>query len=186
MGYAIAEAARDRGATVSLFSTTGAPAAVGIDVVSVERASEMHAAVLEALERIDALVMAAAVADFRPKKAAGDKLKKRDGIPQLPLEAAPDVLAAVAGLGSGRPQLVIGFAAESRDLVENARAKLEAKGLDMIAANDVSAADAGFGADTNRVTLLYPDRKEEDLPLMSKDEVAEAVVARLASLLERR
>jgi phosphopantothenoylcysteine decarboxylase/phosphopantothenate--cysteine ligase len=186
-GYALAQAAVDAGATVVLVSgPTGLTPPVGARPLQVRTAQEMLGAVLAESAGADALVMAAAVADFRPKKAAGDKLKKRDGIPQLPLEAAPDVLAAVAGLGSGRPQLVIGFAAESRDLVENARAKLEAKGLDMIAANDVSAADAGFGADTNRVTLLYPDRKEEDLPLMSKDEVAEAVVARLASLLERR
>ncbi|MDP3185745.1 MAG: phosphopantothenoylcysteine decarboxylase, partial [Anaerolineales bacterium] len=130
--------------------------------------------------------MAAAVADFRPKKVAEDKLKKRDGIPQVELEAAPDVLETVSGLGSGekRPRVVVGFAAESRDLLENAAAKLSSKKLDMIVANDISASDSGFAVDTNRVTLLFADAREESLPLMSKAEVAEAIIERVAAMLE--
>jgi phosphopantothenoylcysteine decarboxylase/phosphopantothenate--cysteine ligase len=130
--------------------------------------------------------MAAAVADFRPKDVAASKLKKRDGIPQVELEAVPDILEAVAGLKTRmkRPQVVVGFAAESRDLLENATNKLQSKKLDFIAANDISATDAGFSVDTNRVTLLYADGNVEALPLMSKSEVAETIVARVAALLE--
>jgi phosphopantothenoylcysteine decarboxylase/phosphopantothenate--cysteine ligase len=146
--------------------------------------------VLAESARADGLIMAAAVADFRPKQAARDKLKKRDGIPQVELEATPDILAEVSGLGKRRPRVVIGFAAESRDLLKNARTKLKAKKLDMIAANDISGQDAGFGVDTNRVTLLYPDTqpdtKKESLSLMSKEEVAEILIARLAMLLETK
>jgi phosphopantothenoylcysteine decarboxylase/phosphopantothenate--cysteine ligase len=186
-GYALAQAAIDAGGTVVLVSgPTGLTPPVGARLVPARTAQEMLEAVLAEAAGADALLMAAAVADFRPKKAAGDKLKKRDGIPQLELEAAPDVLAGVAGLGSRRPRRVIGFAAESRDLLANAAAKLKSKGLDMIAANDISAADAGFGVDTNRLTLLFPGGKEETLPLMGKDELAEIIIARLISLLENK
>jgi phosphopantothenoylcysteine decarboxylase/phosphopantothenate--cysteine ligase len=130
--------------------------------------------------------MAAAVADFRPKTVAENKLKKRDGIPQIDLEAAPDVLLAVAGLKSGKPLLVIGFAAESRDLLKNALSKLKSKQLDMIVANDISARDAGFGVDTNRITLLFRDGSQAPLPLMSKSEAAETIIAHLAVLLESK
>ena len=184
-GYALAQAAIDAGGTVVLVSApTALTPPVGVRLLQARTAQEMLEAVLAESAGADALLMAAAVADFRPKKAAGDKLKKRDGIPQVELEAAPDVLAAVAGLGSGRPRRAIGFAAESRDLLKNASAKLQSKGLDMIAANDISASDAGFGADTNRLTLLFPDGKEESLPLMGKDEAAETIIARLTAMLE--
>jgi phosphopantothenoylcysteine decarboxylase/phosphopantothenate--cysteine ligase len=155
-------------------------------MVEVLTAQEMLEAVLEESATADALIMAAAVADFRPKNAADSKMKKRDGIPQVELEAAPDILEAVAGLGPGekRPKVVMGFAAESRDLLENATIKLQSKKLDIIAANDISATDAGFSVDTNRVTLLYSDGSSEALPLMSKSEVAETIVARIAALLE--
>jgi phosphopantothenoylcysteine decarboxylase/phosphopantothenate--cysteine ligase len=142
----------------------------------------MLEAVLAESEGADALVMAAAVADFRPKQVAENKLKKRDGIPQVELEAAPDVLAAVAAMGSLRPRVVIGFAAESQDLLENGAAKLRSKKL----ANDISAPDSGFGMDTNRVTLLFPDAKEQPQPLMHKDEVAETIIAHLEMLLETK
>jgi phosphopantothenoylcysteine decarboxylase/phosphopantothenate--cysteine ligase len=155
-------------------------------VVEVHTAQEMLEAVLAESAAADALIMAAAVADFRPKSIAESKLKKRDGIPQVELEAAPDILEAVANRGPGekRPRVVVGFAAESRDLLENATNKLESKKLDIIAANDISASDAGFSVDTNRVTLLYADGRYETLPLMSKSEVAETIVARVAALLE--
>jgi phosphopantothenoylcysteine decarboxylase/phosphopantothenate--cysteine ligase len=152
----------------------------------------MKKAVLAESADADGLVMAAAVADFRPKKAVTNKLKKQDGIPQIELEAAPDVLSAVfsmllgagTGLRSGKPRRVIGFAAESRDLIQNAESKLKSKKLDMIVANDISASDAGFGADMNRVTLLFADGRKQPLPLMGKDEVAETVIEQLALLLE--
>jgi phosphopantothenoylcysteine decarboxylase/phosphopantothenate--cysteine ligase len=185
-GYALAQAALDAGAEVSLISTVNLTPPVGAHVVKVRTAQEMLEAVLEELATADALIMAAAVADFRPKNAAESKMKKRDGIPQVELEAAPDILGTVASLGIGekRPKVVVGFAAESRDLLENATIKLQSKKLDIIAANDISAIDAGFSVDTNRVTLLYSDGSSEALPLMSKSEVAETIVARVAALLE--
>jgi phosphopantothenoylcysteine decarboxylase / phosphopantothenate---cysteine ligase len=130
--------------------------------------------------------MAAAVADFRVKHVAEYKLKKRDGIPQIELTTAPDVLGTVAQLRGDlkRLKVVAGFAAESRDLVENASAKLSSKQLNFIAANDISASDGGFAVDTNRITLLHADGRSEPLPLMSKDEVAETIIERVAALLE--
>ena len=188
-GYALAQAAIDAGAQVKLISApTGLIPPVGARLVEVRTAQEMLEAVLAESASADTLLMAAAPADFRPKTVAGDKLKKREGIPQVELEAAPDILETVAGLGSGekRPRLVVGFAAESRDLLENAAAKLASKKLDMIAANDITASDAGFGADANRVTLIYADGRKEALPLMSKTEVAETIVARVTALLENK
>ncbi|MBN2388480.1 MAG: bifunctional phosphopantothenoylcysteine decarboxylase/phosphopantothenate--cysteine ligase CoaBC [Anaerolineales bacterium] len=183
-GYALAQAAVDAGAAVTLIHTpTGLTPPVGARLVAVRTAEEMLGAVLSESDGAAALLMAAAVADFRPKRAAPDKLKKGAGIPQLELQAAPDILAALAGSRS-RPRCVVGFAAESRDLIANAASKLAAKKLDMIAANDITAPDAGFEADTNRVTLLYADGRQEALPLMSKSEVAETIVAKLGMLLE--
>jgi phosphopantothenoylcysteine decarboxylase/phosphopantothenate--cysteine ligase len=186
-GYAVAQAALDAGGTVVLVTApTSLNPPVGAKVIPVNTAWEMQEAVLAESTGADALVMAAAVADFRPKMVTENKLKKQDGIPQINLEAASDVLLAVAGLGSRKPQVVIGFAAESRDLLENARVKLKSKKLDMLVANDISAPDAGFGVDTNRVTLLFPNANEETLPLMSKSEVAETIIAHLGILLENR
>jgi phosphopantothenoylcysteine decarboxylase/phosphopantothenate--cysteine ligase len=184
-GYAVAQAAIDAGAEVVLISApTALTAPVGARIIQAESAQSMLEAVLVEAAGADALVMAAAVADFRPRKAAKNKLKKGDGIPRLELETTPDILQAVAKLNTHRPSLVVGFAAESRDLLKNARSKLESKHLDLIVANDISASGAGFGMDTNRVTLLFPNATEEALPLMRKDEVAETLVARLAILLE--
>ncbi len=185
-GYALAQAAIDVGADVCLISTVSLTPPVGARVVEVRTVQEMLEAVLAEVASADALIMAAAGADFRPKKAANSKLKKKDGIPQIELEAAPDILETVAGLASGKKRLkvVVGFAAESQDLLENAAIKLQSKKLDIIAANDISAKDAGFSVDTNRITLLFPDGSNEALPLMSKSEVAEIIVARIAALLE--
>ena len=184
-GYSIAQAALDAGGTVVLVTApTCLTPPVGAKVIRVRTAREMQAAVLAESTGAEALVMAAAVADFRPKTIAESKLKKRDGIPQIELEAAPDVLLAVAGLGSGKPLVVIGFAAESRDLLENATMKLKSKKLDMLVANDISSPEAGFGVDTNRVTFLFPNTETETLPLMSKAEVAENIIAHLEMLLE--
>ena len=194
-GYALAQAALDAGAQVTLITTPVAlTPPVGADVVNVQTAKQMLDAVLSESANAEVLVMAAAVADFRPKNSSKDKIKKEGGVPQVELEATDDILKAVSSspLGAGssqkggakRPRVVVGFAAESRDLLENASNKLESKGLDMIAANDISAFDAGFAVETNRVTLLFADGHQESLPLMGKMEVAETMIERIAKLLE--
>jgi phosphopantothenoylcysteine decarboxylase/phosphopantothenate--cysteine ligase len=186
-GYALAQAALDAGAEVTLISApTSLTPPVGTRLVPVQTAKQMLEAVLAESVNADALIMAAAVADFRPKQIAGNKMKKREGIPQIELEATEDILEAAARAGSGRkrPRLLVGFAAESRDLLGNAAEKLKSKGLDFLAANDISAKDAGFGTDTNRVVLLFANGKQESLPLMSKAEVAEVIIQRIAELLE--
>ncbi len=202
-GYALAQAAIDAGAeTVLISAPTSLTPPVGARLVPVQTAGEMLDAVLQESASADVLIMAAAVADFRPKQSAHDKLKTRDGVPQLELEATEDILKAVAahkrspeaalrgaagsaeGAETSSPRIVVGFAAESRDLVENAVEKLRAKNLNMIVANDISARDAGFGTDTNRVTILYQNGNKESLPLMSKSEVADAIVERIVGLLE--
>ncbi|MBI1854956.1 MAG: bifunctional 4'-phosphopantothenoylcysteine decarboxylase/phosphopantothenoylcysteine synthetase, partial [Chloroflexi bacterium] len=167
---------------------------IGARVINVQTAQQMLEAVLKECAQADALIMAAAVADFRPKQAARNKLKKQDGIPQIELEATEDILEAVSAQKSRklalstveakRPRITVGFAAESRDLLENASEKLRSKHLDFIAANDISAQDAGFNVETNRVTLLFADGKKESLPLMNKTEVAEAILEHVAALLE--
>ncbi|HXF61548.1 MAG TPA: bifunctional phosphopantothenoylcysteine decarboxylase/phosphopantothenate--cysteine ligase CoaBC [Caldilineaceae bacterium] len=185
-GYAIAQAALDAGAEVTLISTVESlPLPAGAQLYLVETAQEMADAVLAASAQADALVMAAAVADFRPAQAAGRKIKKESGPPTLELAANPDILLAVAQQRrqTGHPLVVVGFAAETDNLLENAQAKLERKGLTFIVANDVSAADAGFAVDTNRVTLIGVDGWSETLPLMSKADVAERVIQRVARAL---
>jgi len=186
-GYALAQAALEAGAAVTLIThPTGLVPPIGAEVVEVRTTQEMLEAVLKACENADGLIMAAAVADFRVKQVAKNKLKKRDGIPQIELTVAPDVLGTVAESRGNlkRLKVVAGFAAESRDLIENASAKLTLKKLNLIAANDISAEDAGFAVDTNRLTLLYADGRRESLPLMSKNEAAEAMIERIAALLE--
>jgi phosphopantothenoylcysteine decarboxylase/phosphopantothenate--cysteine ligase len=186
-GYALAQAALDFGAEVILISTpTSLIQPVGARLVNVETAKQMLDAVLAASADADALIMAAAVADFRPKKTSENKMKKRDGIPQMELEETEDILKTVADQRSRkkRPYIVMGFAAESRDLLGNASEKLKSKKIDLIAANDVSSEDAGFGVETNRITLLFADGKQEAYPLMSKNEVAEIIMQHIATLLE--
>jgi phosphopantothenoylcysteine decarboxylase/phosphopantothenate--cysteine ligase len=190
-GFALAQAALDLGAEVILISgPVHQLAPVGAQRVAVETAEQMLAAVLENIPQAEALVMAAAVADFRPADPAEQKIKREAGLPQVRLAANPDILKAVAASKAehGWPHVSVGFAAESQDLLENARYKLESKRLDMIAANDISASDAGFSADTNRVTLLYArpvnGSQTEALPLLSKDEVAQIVMERIMTLLK--
>jgi phosphopantothenoylcysteine decarboxylase/phosphopantothenate--cysteine ligase len=186
-GYALAQSALDMGAHVTLITTqTALILPIGARLVHVETAKQMLEAVQAESSESDALIMAAAVADFRPKNLSKDKIKKEGGIPQIELEATEDILKTVAGKGSDKdgPRVVVGFAAESRDLLENAAHKLQSKGLDFIAANDISADDAGFAVETNRVTLLFADGRQEGLPLMSKSEVAEVILERVAKLLE--
>jgi phosphopantothenoylcysteine decarboxylase / phosphopantothenate---cysteine ligase len=186
-GYALAQAAIDAGATVTLVSApVTLPPPVGVRLIPVTTAGQMLDVVLAESSGADALIMAAAVADFRPKRIAENKLKKRDGIPQIELETTPDILAEVSGMGTRRPRAVIGFAAESRDLLRNAGAKLEDKHLDMIVANDISSPDSGFGVDTNRVTILFPDAQKIPLPLMSKEAVAEAIIDQIIKFLETK
>ncbi len=184
MGYALAEAARDAGARVTLISApTGLEPVYGVEMCAVRTAAEMREAVMSRLEQMDVLIMAAAVADYRPAQVAEQKIKKGESGLTLELERTRDILADVAEARMpGKPGLVVGFAAETQQLLENARAKLIGKKLDMLVANDVSAKDSGFEVETNRVTLLTPDGEAESLPLMSKFEVAERIVERVAAL----
>jgi len=132
------------------------------------------------------LLMAAAVADFRPSKEAKQKIKRAAGVPKLELTANPDILLELYKMKAKQPRVVVGFAAESKDLIVNAKQKLTAKHLDLIVANDIAASDAGFEVDTNRVVLLDKTGKQERLPLMSKDEVARIVVERATALLKSK
>jgi phosphopantothenoylcysteine decarboxylase/phosphopantothenate--cysteine ligase len=187
-GYALAQVALEMGAQVTLITTpTALTPPIGVRLVDVETAQQMLEAVLTESAEADALIMAAAVADFRPKERAKDKIKKEGGIPHIELEATEDILKTVAEqrARTARPSVVVGFAAESRDLLENAAHKLESKGLDIIAANDISQKDAGFAVETNRVTLLFADGRQEPLALKTKVEVAEVILGWVSTLLER-
>lgn len=184
-GYALAQAAIDQGAEVVLISgPTALSAPIGATYFEVGTAEQMCSAVLENLPGADALLMAAAGADFRPEDIAEQKIKKGDESLVLTLIRATDILVEVSG-HKDRPKAVIGFAAESQDLLANAEKKLKSKGMDMIVANDISAPDAGFAVDTNRVTLLCPDGSKQELPLSSKAEVAAAVIEQLVEILEK-
>jgi len=189
MGYALAQVAIDLGAEVTLVTGPGSLLPpYGAHVQAVETALQMRDAVLAASEEADVLLMAAAVADFRPAQPSARKIRKEESPAlSIQLERNPDILLDVAerrASGHG-PALVVGFAAETEDLLAHARDKLHRKRLDLIVANDVTAADSGFGADTNRVTLLGVDGSVEALPLLSKAEVAERVLERVVGLLER-
>jgi len=187
-GYALAQAALDRGAQVTLISAPTALAVpVGAEAISVRTAAQMGEALLPAAAQAEVLLMAAAVADFRPAQPSEQKHKRGRGTPEFGLEPTLDLLAQVMEQRgrSAQPQVVVGFAAESQDLVQNARAKLEAKGLSLVVANDITAPNAGFAADTNQVTLLHPEGRVEPLPLMSKAEVAEVVLDRVVELLRQ-
>ncbi|GIV81531.1 MAG: phosphopantothenoylcysteine decarboxylase [Anaerolineae bacterium] len=189
-GYALAQAALDAGADVTLISTVSElPVPVGATFVPVETAAQMRDAVLQHIAGADALLMAAAVADYRPAEVAAHKLKKSAAAAEtrsLTLVRTPDILSEVSQQRpqSGWPRVVVGFAAESEDLLRNAQEKLQRKGLDLIVANDITAPDAGFSVDTNRVTLLDAQGNVEPLELTSKARVAEHVIARVARLLE--
>jgi phosphopantothenoylcysteine decarboxylase/phosphopantothenate--cysteine ligase len=183
-GYALAQAALDQGAQVTLITgPTALTPPAGAEVVSVQTAQEMAEAVLAASAEADALLMAAAVADFRPAAAAAHKLKKTE-VPEIRLEKTVDILSAVAERRSAsptqRPTVVVGFAAESQNLLENARDKVQRKRLNLIAANNIAASDAGFSVDTNRVTLIDGGGGVEELPLLTKAQVAEVILSRVA------
>jgi phosphopantothenoylcysteine decarboxylase / phosphopantothenate---cysteine ligase len=182
MGYAIAEAARDRGANVTLITTPTALARpVGLEIVSVETAKQMKEAVEKAVVNTQALVMAAAVADYQVAKVAANKIKKETGGLTLELVNTPDILTEVSG-----NFLKIGFAAESQDLITNARKKVEKKNLDLIVANDITEANSIFGSDTNKVTLIGRDGTPESLPVMSKRDVADRLLDRVVRLLKNK
>ncbi|MFU8796889.1 MAG: bifunctional phosphopantothenoylcysteine decarboxylase/phosphopantothenate--cysteine ligase CoaBC [Dehalococcoidia bacterium] len=178
MGYAMAEAAIERGAKVSLVT---APVSVrtpaGADIIDVRTAEEMRQAVESVASRADAVIMAAAVADYRPKNVARDKIKKRGGGIKLELESTPDIIGSLRG-----DFLKVGFAAETTNMLENAAEKLKEKGLDLIVANDVTAGDSGFGTDTNRVTIIDKEGAVEALPLLTKRQVADKVLDKVVRL----
>jgi phosphopantothenoylcysteine decarboxylase / phosphopantothenate---cysteine ligase len=183
MGFALAEAARDRGAEVILIATPTAalPSPVGVYFVQVETAVQMKSAVEKALSQSQALIMAAAVADYQVAHIENEKIKKEGGNLTLNLVHTPDILAEVQG-----DFLKIGFAAESRDLLDNAWKKVHKKNLDLIVANNITEENSGFGSDTNKVTLLDKDGTPEDLPLMSKRAVADRILDRLVRLFTNK
>jgi phosphopantothenoylcysteine decarboxylase/phosphopantothenate--cysteine ligase len=174
-GHAVAEAAAARGARVTLVTTAARPVPAGIEVVRVDTAAELRVAVHAAAPHADVVVMAAAVADFRPVAVADQKLKKAAGIPEIRLEPTEDVLAE---LGAAKPagQTLVGFAAETTDVAANARAKLEAKGADLLVANDVSAPETGFEHDTNAVAILGLEGPVDTVALSSKAAVAHRIL----------
>jgi phosphopantothenoylcysteine decarboxylase/phosphopantothenate--cysteine ligase len=182
-GYAIAEAARDRGAEVVLVTSASLTAPGGVRVVRVESALDMLDAVQREAAEADVLIMAAAVADYRPASPAERKIKRGDlgGELVVQLVENPDISKTVEG---GFVKVV--FAAETNDLIDNATKKLRAKNAALIVANDVSATDAGFGVDDNRVTILDAEGGREDLPLMTKYEVAARILERVADVLAAR
>jgi len=185
MGYAIAAAARARGADVVLVTgPTALTPPPGVRTVPVETAAEMLAAVLAEYDDCDAVVKAAAVADYRPVAPAEHKIKKHDEEMTLTLTKNPDILAELGR--RKRHQVLVGFAAETRDLAANAGAKLAKKNLDMIVANDVTVPGAGFGADTNVARLLYRDGRTEELDLMVKSELAGVILDRICALLTKK
>jgi phosphopantothenoylcysteine decarboxylase / phosphopantothenate---cysteine ligase len=179
-GHAIAVEAAERGAKVTLVTTTGLPVPTSVDAVRVDTAAAMEHAVLTRAEHADVVVMAAAVADFRPVEAAASKLKKADGTPEILLEPTSDILAALGA--ARRPgQTIVGFAAETDDLRANATDKLVSKGIDLIVANDVSAPGVGFEHDTNAVVILTAVGRSIEIPLADKRAIARAVLDQIAT-----
>ena len=182
MGYALAEAARDRGASVVLITAPASlPEPAGMEVVHVRTAVQMKKAVAKAVARTDALIMAAAVADYQPKEFVTSKIKKATTDLTLELVRTPDILSEVKG-----DFIKVGFAAESEDLIANAKQKLEKKQLDLIVANDITSAKSGFNSDTNKVTIIDRKGKVENLPLLTKREVADKILDRVVGLLDKK
>jgi len=182
MGYALAEAARDRGADVILITApTALPQPAGIDLVGVTTASEMYEAVKKAIRRADILIMAAAVADFRPAKISKNKIK-RDKLSSMTmkLEKTTDILGTVNG-----KFLRVGFAAESNDIVANAKKKLETKRLDLIVANDITLPGSGIGSDNNQVIIINRKGRVNELPLLPKRAVADKILDEVVDLLKK-
>jgi len=179
-GHAVAEEAAARGAKVTLVTTARLPVAAGIDAVHVDTAAEMEQAVLSRSDAADIIVMAAAVADFRPVTVADSKIKKSGGLPQVVLEPTTDILAEL-GHRRRAGQVLVGFAAETDDLRANAADKLQRKGIDLIVANDVSEPGVGFEHDTNAVVILGADGSATEVPLADKRAIARAILDRIAN-----
>jgi phosphopantothenoylcysteine decarboxylase/phosphopantothenate--cysteine ligase len=184
MGYALASAAKRRGAEVTLVSGPSSLSPPhGVNQVQVTTAQEMHEIVVKQFPQMEAVVMAAAVSDYRPKKMAMEKIKKLKAKESLELEKTEDILLRLGEIKQG--QILVGFAAETEDLLENAKEKLRQKNLDFIVANDLTAANAGFGCDTNEVTILWPGGEVEKLPLKSKELIAMEIWDRVERLWQR-
>ncbi len=173
-GYALAAEANRRGARVTLITTNKLPISPTVNQEIVTTAAQMHEMVTRYADAADVIIMAAAVADFRPVDVAQRKIKKADGTPQIVLERTVDILAEL-GQKKKQGQVLVGFAAETNDLAANAQSKLERKGADFIVANDVSAPDVGFAHDTNAVTIYGADGSTTQVSLRGKDEIARAV-----------
>jgi len=184
-GYAIAEVAARRGAAVTLVTTIGRPAPDNVEVVAVQTAAEMQEAVLARAAEQDVIVMAAAVADFRPKAPPNRKIKKHEGIPEIVLEPTHDFLVDL-GRDKQPGQVLVGFAAETDDLLANATDKLVTKRLDLIVGNDISQPDAGFEVDTNRAVILDAEGGTQHVPLQSKSDLAGVILDRVAALLREK
>jgi phosphopantothenoylcysteine decarboxylase/phosphopantothenate--cysteine ligase len=182
-GHALAAAASARGADVVLVTTSALPDPGGVRVVRVETAAEMERALLEEGAAADIVIMAAAVADFRPKEAAAQKLTKDDGLPDIVLEPTPDIVSELAARRRAG-QVIVGFAAETHEALERGRWKLVRKGLDLMVVNDVTMPGAGFNVDTNIVTIVSKDGADP-LPLAAKSVVADAVLDRALALLDQ-
>jgi len=179
MGYALAEAARDRGADVFLVTApTSLPNPALVNVVQVQTARQMGEAIKSHLNEADALIMAAAVADYRPATTADQKIKKTEDDLNIPLAKTEDILKSADG-----NYVRVGFAAESQNLVENAKTKVTSKNLDLIVANDITSEGSGFGSDTNQVTIIDRDLQVEELPLLTKYDVSNRILDRVRDLI---
>ncbi len=187
MGFAIARVARRRGAKVILVSgITKEQVPLGVEFIEVQTALEMRDAVLDHFESCDAVVKAAAVSDYRPAETAGHKIKKGPDRISIEMIKNPDILKELGSKNSDGRCVLIGFSAETEDLIANAREKLKSKGLDMIVANDVSRSDSGFEANTNMVKLLFRDGTVEELPIMTKEEVSEIILDRMYNIWKKK
>ena len=187
MGYALAGAARRRGADVMLVSgPTDLKPPVDVNFCGVKTTEEMKRAVLDASEQYDVIIKAAAVSDYRPREKAVQKIKKQKETQSIDLVRNPDILAELGEKRGNSRCILVGFSAETEDLLTNATEKLRQKNLDMIVANDVSREDAGFESDTNLVKVIYRDGEMEEFPLMAKEEVADQLLERIKELWESR
>ena len=182
MGFAIAQAARARGAEVSLISGPSVLEFPG--VVRVRSTEEMRNAVAERFDAADAVIMAAAPLDFRPKSVAAQKVKKSQGVSAIDLELTPDILQELGARKNGK--VLVGFAAETENLTKNARAKLKAKNLDLIVVNPVGGPDSGFDSDTNQASIIDAAGAVQEIPLQRKSEMAETILDRVAGLLGKK
>jgi phosphopantothenoylcysteine decarboxylase/phosphopantothenate--cysteine ligase len=185
MGYALARAAAMRGASVTLISgPTSLPPPRGVKFRGVKSAEEMREAVFDCLGDMDVIIKAAAVSDYRPREISAKKIKKGAASLSIDLVKNPDILSELGKAKAGSNYILVGFAAETEDILTNAMEKLRDKNLDIIVVNDITREDSGFKSDTNLVKIIYRDGSREELPLMSKDEVADRILDRIKALRE--